>query len=41
MKPYAIRIEEDLLDKLRERAKEEDRSVNAQIRHYIKKGLCT
>ena len=38
-KPYSIRIEQELLNKVKESAKENERSVNAEIRMLIKKGL--
>jgi len=38
-KPYAIRIEDELLDKVKASAKENERSVNAEIRYLIKCAL--
>lgn len=38
-KPYQIRIDEELLKQIQESAKNNDRSVNAEIRHAIKKYL--
>ena len=35
-KPYQIRIEEDLLQKVKEHAQLNERSVNAQIRFILK-----
>lgn len=37
--PYQIRIDQDLLDKVKKSAKENERSVNAQIRFLLKKAL--
>lgn len=37
--PYQIRIDKDLLDKVKKSAKDNDRSVNAQIRYILKKYL--
>jgi len=34
--PYQIRIDQDLLDKVKKSAKEDERSVNAQIRYLLK-----
>ena len=34
-----IRISKDILDKLRDKAKEQDRSLNYIINEYIKAGL--
>jgi NRPS condensation-like uncharacterized protein len=39
MKDKLIQIEEDQLEKLKQKAKENDRSVNAEIRQAIKKHL--
>ena len=39
MKDKLIQIEEDQLQKLKQKAKENDRSVNAEIRQAIKKHL--
>lgn len=39
LKPYQIRISDELLKDVKEAAKNEERSVNAQIRFLIKKGL--
>lgn len=35
----SIRISKDILDKLRDKAKEQDRSLNYIINEYIKAGL--
>lgn len=37
--PYQIRIDQDLLDKVKKSAKDNERSVNAQIRYLIKCAL--
>lgn len=37
--PYQIRIEDELLDKLRELATNNGTSVNHEIRQFIRKGL--
>jgi hypothetical protein len=37
--PYQIRIDEELLDKVKKSAKENERSVNAQIRYLLKTSL--
>jgi len=37
--PCQIRIDEDLLDKVKQSAKDNERSVNAEIRYLIKKSL--
>lgn len=37
--PYQIRIDQELLDRVKESAKENERSVNAEIRYLIKQGL--
>jgi len=37
--PYQIRIEQDLLDKIKKSAKDNERSVNAEIRYLIKCAL--
>lgn len=37
--PYQIRIDQDLLDKVKKSAKDNERSVNAQIRYILKKYL--
>lgn len=37
--PYQIRIDEDLLDKVKKSAKDNERSVNAEIRWLIKVAL--
>jgi len=37
--PYQIRIDQDLLDKVKKSAKDRERSVNAEIRYLIKKAL--
>ncbi len=37
--PYQIRIDQDLLDKVKKSAKDNERSVNAQIRYLIKCSL--
>lgn len=36
LKPYQIRIDENLLNKLKESAKKNTRSVNSEIRHILK-----
>ena len=38
-KPYQIRIDEALLDKVKKSAKNNERSVNAEIRWLIKVAL--
>ena len=38
-KPYQIRIDDELLDKVKASAKENERSVNAEIRYMIKQQL--
>lgn len=37
--PYQIRIDTELLDKVKESAKENERSVNAEIRYLLKCAL--
>jgi len=37
--PYQIRIDQDLLDKVKQSAKDNERSVNAEIRYLIKSAL--
>ena len=37
--PYQIRIDQDLLDKVKKSAKDNERSVNAEIRYLIKCAL--
>ena len=37
--PYQIRIDEELLNKVKKSAKDSERSVNAEIRYLIKKSL--
>lgn len=37
--PYQIRIDQDLLDKVKNSAKDNERSVNAEIRYLIKCAL--
>lgn len=37
--PYQIRIDQELLDKVKKSAKEDERSVNAQIRYLLKHAL--
>jgi len=37
--PYSVRIQSDLLDKVRASAKKNERSVNAEFRYLIKKAL--
>lgn len=37
--PYQIRIDENLLDKVKQSAKDNERSVNAEIRYLIKCAL--
>ena len=37
--PYQIRIDQELLDKVKKSAKENERSVNAEIRYLIKQSL--
>ena len=37
--PYQIRIDQDLLDKVKKSAKDRERSVNDEIRYLIKKAL--
>ena len=37
--PYQIRIDKDLLEKVKKSAKENERSVNAEIRYLIKQSL--
>ena len=39
LKPYQIRLEDELLKDIKEAAKNEERSINAQIRYLIKLGL--
>lgn len=39
LKPYQIRLDDELLNDIKASAKNEERSVNAQIRFLIKKGL--
>lgn len=36
---YSFRIAKELLDKVRQSAKENDRSLSGEIRHLLKKGL--
>lgn len=37
--PYQIRIDQDLLDKVKKSASKSERSVNAQIRYILKQYL--
>lgn len=37
--PYQIRIDQDLLDRVKKSAKENERSVNAEIRYLLKSAL--
>jgi len=37
--PYQIRIDQDLLDKVKQSAKDNERSVNAEIRWLIRCAL--
>jgi len=37
--PYQIRIDRDLLDKVKKSAKDNERSVNAEIRYLLKCAL--
>ena len=37
--PYQVRIDQELLDKVKKSAKEDERSVNAQIRYLLKRAL--
>jgi len=37
--PYQIRIDQDLLDKVKKSAKVNERSVNAEIRYLLKTSL--
>jgi hypothetical protein len=37
--PFQIRIDEDLLEKVRESANESERTINAEMRYLIKLGL--
>ena len=39
LKPYQIRIGDELLDKVKKSAKENERSVNAEIRYLVRKAL--
>jgi hypothetical protein len=37
--PYALRLEQSLIDKVRESAKDNERSVNAEVRYILRKSL--
>lgn len=37
--PYQIRIDQELLDKVKKSSKDNERSVNAEIRYLIKLSL--
>ncbi|UNM96747.1 hypothetical protein MMG00_02510 [Ignatzschineria rhizosphaerae] len=37
--PFSVLIEKDLLDLLKQVAKDEDRSLSAQARRYIEQGI--
>jgi hypothetical protein len=39
LKPYQIRIDTELLDKVKKSAKENHQSVNAEIRQLLRKAL--
>lgn len=40
-KPYALRLEDDLLNEVRKLALETERSVNSEFRYLVKVGLET
>ena len=38
-KPYALRLEDNLLNEVRKLALESERSVNSEFRYLVKKGI--
>ncbi len=38
-KPYQLRLDEEMIQEVKKRAKENDRSVNAEFRQLIRKAL--
>ena len=39
LKPFALRIEDSVKEQLKDEATKQGRSINGQIRHYIKQQL--